>query len=82
MQVQEGLYGAHLNKHLDKGKRATQMQQMLHQLGNQRRQEELALWKDTSTLRERLFDLAKEYQDAKHRTGLMKSVEAGDAAYG
>ncbi|MCD6287487.1 MAG: hypothetical protein J7M12_00085 [Candidatus Hydrogenedentes bacterium] len=75
MQIQESLFGAQLNRNLDNGKNAIKLTGMLHQLDQQRRQEELAFWKDTAELRNILFENAQEYQALRHRTTLLDSLE-------
>ena len=74
--MQEKLFGAKINSAADKGKRLSSLEGLLLQLESQRRDEELAFWKDTVELREKLFEGAVTYKDANHRYSVFADVEA------
>jgi hypothetical protein len=73
MQIQEKKFGAELN--LD-AKRLSNLEGQLLQLEQSRRDEELAFWKDTVELREKLFENSVDYRAAKHRESIFSDVEA------
>jgi len=75
IKVQEKLFGAKINSAADKGKRLSSLEALLLQLESQRRDEELAFWKDTVELREKLFEGATTYKDANHRYSIFSDVE-------
>ena len=74
-QAQEKLFGVVINNFPDKAKRQSTLETQLLQLEGQRRDEELAFWKDTADLREKLFEGAAQYRDAKHRYSVFAGVE-------
>jgi hypothetical protein len=76
MQTQEKLFILKINNSPDKARRQSTLETQLLQLEQQRRDEELAFWKDTTELREKLFDSATAYKDAKHRYSVFSNVEA------
>jgi hypothetical protein len=76
MEVQEKLFGVVINNFPDKAKRQSTLETQLLQLESQRRDEELAFWKDTVDLRAGLFDGAGRYRDARHRYSVFADVEA------
>jgi hypothetical protein len=83
MHIQERLFGAQLHWKLDGGRRATNLEKILVELDKDKRQEELALWKDTAELRTKMFELAGEYGALQHRLSLLEDVEyEEDADYG
>lgn len=75
--LQEQLFGAQLHSSLDNHKRELTVQSSLMQLDSERRKEELAFWKDSSDIRESLFDAAKEYQASRHRASFLEGLESG-----
>ena len=77
IEVQERKFGVEINNTPDKGKRLTGLEGQLLQLESQRRDEELAFWKDTVELREKLFEGAATYKDASHRYSIFSDVEEG-----
>jgi len=81
-QMQEALFGARLNARLDGYRRVTKLEQALPALDKERRQEELAFWKDTAELRDRLFELGGYYQGLRHRMTLFDDVRAEAPSYG
>ena len=76
LEAQEKLFGVKINNSSDKSKRLTSLEGQLAQLEKERREEELAFWKDTVELREKLFEGAGNYKDAKHRSQIFSDVEA------
>lgn len=75
IQIQEQLFGIKINPSPDKARRQTTLEAQLLQLEQQRRDEELAFWKDTVELRQGLFERAAAYKDAKHRYSVFSDVE-------
>jgi hypothetical protein len=55
------------------------LEKLLLNLESQRRDEDIAFWKDCCKLRQELFSGIKEYQAMKHRTDILKSLEVEDA---
>ena len=53
----------------------TNLQSQLLQLEQQRREEELAFWKDTVELRKELFESATDYRNTRHRYSIFSQVE-------
>jgi len=76
INVQEKLFGVKINNFPDRAKRLSNLEGQLLQLESQRRDEELAFWKDTVELREKLFEGATTYKDANHRYSVFADVEA------
>jgi len=76
IQIQEKKFGVEINNFPDRGKRLSNLESQLLQLEQQRRDEELAFWKDTAELREKLFEKAAIYRAAKHRYSVFSDVEA------
>lgn len=76
IKVQERLFGAKINALPDKARRLSNLEGQLLQLEQQRRDEELAFWKDTVELREKLFESAATYKAANHRYSIFSDVEA------
>jgi hypothetical protein len=75
MQIQEDLYAAIINKFPDRQKRQSNLESQLLQLENSKRDEELAFWKDTADLREKLFETAGLYRNAKNRYSIFSDLE-------
>jgi len=76
LQVQGRLFGVKINNFPDRAKRLSTLENQLLQLEGQRREEEVAFWKDTVDLREKLFESASSYKAANHRYSLFSDVEA------
>ena len=76
IKIQENLFGVKINNTPDKAKRLSNLEGQLLQLESQRRDEELAFWKDTVELREKIFEGAATYKDANHRYSVFADVEA------
>ena len=76
LKVQEKLFGVKINNSPDKARRLSNLEGQLLQLDSQRRDEELAFWKDTVELREKLFESAAQYKAANHRYSVFSDVEA------
>jgi len=75
VQIQEKLFGVQINNFPDKARRQSNLESQLLQLEQQRRDEELSFWKDTVELREKLFESAALYKEAKHRYSVFSDVE-------
>jgi hypothetical protein len=76
IQVQERKFGAEINRTPENAKRLTTLEGQLLQLESARREEELAFWKDTADLREKMFETAGLYRDVKHRYSIFSGLEA------
>ena len=76
IQVQTNLYSVIINKSPDTIKRQSNLESQLLQLESDKRQEELAFWKDTADLREKLFETAGLYRNAKNRYAIFSGLEA------
>ena len=76
INVQEKKFGAEINHTPENSKRLTGLEGQLLQLEQSRRDEEIAFWKDTVELREKLFEGASTYKDANHRYSVFADVEA------
>ena len=81
MDVHAQLEGAKRDWRLDNHRLASQLQSTLIQLDEQRHRGELQFWKDTTDLREKLFETAEEYQAGRHRASLLESMDTGSDAY-
>ena len=75
IQIQEKLFGVQINNFPDKARRQSNLESQLLQLEQQRRDEELSFWKDTVEIREKLFESANAYKQAKHRYSVFSDVE-------
>jgi hypothetical protein len=75
LQLQGNLYGAVINHSVDRARRMSNLESQLLQLENAKREEELAFWKDTAELREKLFESAGSYRAAMQRFNLFASME-------
>jgi len=75
LQIQEDLFGVKINNFPDRARRLSGLEAQLLQLEQERRQEELAFWKDTAELREKMFEGAATYSAAKHRYSVFSRVE-------
>ena len=76
IEAQEKKFGVEINNFPDKSKRLSNLENQLLQLDGQRREEELAFWKDTVELRGKLFEGASDYRAVKHRYTVFSDVEA------
>lgn len=76
IEIQERKFGVDINNFPDKARRLSNLEGQLLQLESQRRDEELAFWKDTAELREKLFESAATYKAANHRYSVFSDVEA------
>ncbi|MHC4281308.1 MAG: hypothetical protein ACYSUJ_14325 [Planctomycetota bacterium] len=76
IKIQESLFGVKINNIPENARRLSNLEGQLLQLESQRRDEELAFWKDTVELREKLFEGAATYKDANHRYSVLADVEA------
>ena len=75
MQCQEHLSGARWNARMDGGKRALNLERMLHELEAKERQGELDFWKDTNELRQNILEKAAEYAATRRRASWLGSLE-------
>jgi len=75
MQCQEQLCGARWNAKMDGGKRALNLERMLHELEAKERQAELDFWKDTNELRQNILEKAGEYAATRRRAGWLGRLE-------
>jgi hypothetical protein len=76
IEIQEKKFDAEINHTPENSKRLTNLEGQLLQLEQSRRDEELAFWKDTVELREKLFENSVDYRAAKHRESVFSDVEA------
>ncbi len=76
IEAQERLFGVKINNFPDQARRLSNLEGQLLQLESQRRDEELKFWADTVEVREKLFEGASTYKDAKHRYSVFADVEA------
>lgn len=81
MHMQGVLFGAKLHGRMDGYKNAMRLEQVLSQLDEQRRREELQFWKDTMEVREQMWVVAKEYTALRHRMALFDGLEPGGTVY-
>ena len=70
-EVQGRLFGAKLHGRLDDYKRATRLEQLLAQIEDQQRREELDFWKDTMELQRTMVEAAQEYDALRQRASLL-----------
>ena len=75
IKIQEDLFGVKINNIPENARRLSNLEGQLLQLEQQRRDEELAFWKDTVELRGKLFEGAATYKDANHRYSVFSDVE-------
>ena len=75
LKVQERLFGVEINNFPDRNKQLRTLEGQLMQLEQQRREEELAFWKDTVELRKELFESATDYRDTSQRHAIFSRVE-------
>ena len=76
LEIQEKKFGVEINLTPDNSKRLSNLEGQLLQLEQARREEELAFWKDTVELREKLFENSVDYRAAKHRGSIFSDVES------
>lgn len=74
-QTLDKLFLAKINSTPDQAKRLSNLEGQLLQLESQQRDEELAFWKDTVELREKIFEGASLYKDSKHRHDIFSDME-------
>jgi hypothetical protein len=75
LQIQGMLYGVVINRSPERTKRMSSLETQLLQLETAKREEELAFWKDTAELREKMFEGAGTYRSAKQRLNLFSGME-------
>ena len=76
LEIQGKLFGVQINFYPDRARRLSNLEGQLLQLEQQRRDEELAFWKDSVELRQGLLESTNFYKDAKHRYSVFSNVEA------
>lgn len=76
LKVQERLFGVEINQFPDRNKQLRTLEGQLMQLEQQKREEELAFWKDTMEVREKMFESTALYQGTRQRFSLFSEVEA------
>jgi DNA primase len=59
-------------------KQQVDLEKLLANLEAQKRDEDIAFWKDTLKLRQEIFSGAREYQAARHRASVLKGLEVED----
>jgi len=74
-QILERLFLAKINSAPDSVRRLSNLENQLLQLESQRRDAELAFWKDTVELRDKLFEGAGAYKAAEHNYSVFAGVE-------
>jgi len=82
LQIQERLFGARLHGKLDGYRTAIKLEQVLLQLDELRRREELQFWKDTVELRDRVFEQASDYHALQQRRALLGNLDVVEEAHG
>jgi hypothetical protein len=75
IQIQEKKFGVEINHTPENAKRLSNLEGQLLQLEKEQRDEELTFWKDTSELREKMFEKAALYKTAKQRYSIFSDVE-------
>jgi hypothetical protein len=75
LEIQGNRFGVEINNFPDRSRRLGTLEGQLLQLEQQRRDEELAFWKDTVELREKLFEGAAVYSDTRHRYAIVSDAE-------
>ena len=75
IKVQERLFGVEINHFSDRSKQLRTLEGQLMQLEQQRRDEELAFWKDTVDLRSQLLENGANYRDTRQRLDVFAGVE-------
>lgn len=78
MAVQQQLCVAKWFLNLDGGRRALNLERLLADLEDKKRQEELNFWKDTVELRQKMFEKASEYSATRRRVTWFEGIEGGD----
>lgn len=76
IEAQEKLFGAQINHTPENAKRVLNLEGQLAQLDKERRDEEVAFWKDTVELRQQLLESGWNYRDAHQRSEVFSDVEA------
>jgi hypothetical protein len=79
MQSQEKLSILKMHFPVDGGRTQQNLERLLLDLEKQRRDEELNFWKDSTEIRQKLFDGAIAYSATKHRQNMLYGVEDKNA---
>lgn len=78
LEIQEKKFGVEINHLPDRAKRLSNLESQLLQLEQARRDEDLAFWKDTVELRQKLFEQAAAYQATRHRYAVFSHMEGAN----
>jgi len=78
MNIQQQLCVARWFSNTDGGKRALNLERLLADLEDKKRQEELNFWKDTVELRQKMLEKASEYAATRRRVSWFERLEGGD----
>jgi hypothetical protein len=78
MEFQSRLSVVKMHFPLDGGRTQQTLEKLIVDLEKQRHDEELKFWKDSSDVRQRLFDGATTYSATRHRQDLLCGVEGHD----
>lgn len=74
IKTQERLFGAEINHTPDRLKNIQRLEGQLMQLEHQRREEELAFWKDTVDLRKDILETSHDYHDNRRRYQIFSDI--------
>ena len=74
LKTQERLFGAEINHTPDRLKNIQRLEGQLMQLEHQRREEELAFWKDTVDLRKGILETSGDYRDNRRRYQIFSDI--------
>jgi len=77
MEFQEKLSIVKMNFPVDGGKTQQTLEKIILDLEKQRHEEELGFWKDSTEVRQQLFEDAATYSATRHRKDLLCGVEDG-----
>lgn len=76
-QLQEQFSIAKMLNPLGPSKQEIDLEKLLVNMESQKREEEVAFWKDTLKVRQEMFTGVREYQAARQRADVFKDLEAG-----
>ena len=75
IKTQEELFGLKLTNLGSNARRISGLESQLLQLEKEKREEELAFWKDSADLRQKLFEAAAAYKTVKNRYSILSGLE-------
>ena len=78
IKCQEQLFISNVTSPMDGGRRQSNLEKLLVQIGSDKRREELQFWKDTFEIRQLIFEKVQEYAQAKDRASMLGSVEGSN----